>query len=128
GRRLAGASRSRPWSRPGKYEPLRSKLAVMNERGYPVRPAELHQRDQPRCLLGRLAMRNERRSEFAFRPFRLLPAERRLEKNGQLVRLGGRAFDLLTILVDHAGEVIPSRVLLEYVWRGLGVEESSLRA
>jgi predicted ATPase/DNA-binding winged helix-turn-helix (wHTH) protein len=73
-------------------------------------------------------MSAERRSEFAFGPFRLLPAERRLEKDGQAVRLGGRAFDLLTILVDHAGEVVSSRVLLERVWRGLSVEESSLRA
>ncbi len=73
-------------------------------------------------------MSTERRSVYAFGPFRLLQAERRLEKDGQPVRLGGRSFDLLTVLVSHAGEVVPGRTLLDEVWQGLNVEESSLRA
>ncbi len=66
-------------------------------------------------------------STFAFGPFRLFTAERRLEKDGEPVRLGGRALDLLIVLVERAGEVVSNRHLLENVWGGLTVDESSLR-
>jgi predicted ATPase/DNA-binding winged helix-turn-helix (wHTH) protein len=66
-------------------------------------------------------------STFAFGPFRLFAAERRLEKDGKPVRLGGRALDLLIVLVERAGEVVSNRDILESVWRGLTVDESSLR-
>ena len=66
-------------------------------------------------------------SVLAFGPFRLLPAERRLERDGTQVRLGGRALDLLIVLVERAGEVVPGRTLLETVWHDVNVEESSLR-
>jgi predicted ATPase/DNA-binding winged helix-turn-helix (wHTH) protein len=64
---------------------------------------------------------------IAFGPFRLFPAERRLERDGRPVRLGGRALDLLIALVDHAGEVVSNRALLANVWPDVSVEESSLR-
>ena len=64
---------------------------------------------------------------IAFGPFRLFPAERRLEREGSPVRLGGRALDLLIALVAHAGEVVPKRALLRDVWGDVHVEESSLR-
>lgn len=66
-------------------------------------------------------------STFAFGPFRLFAAERRLENNGEPVRLGGRALDLLTVLVERAGEVVSNREILEQVWRDVTVDESSLR-
>jgi len=43
------------------------------------------------------------------------------------VRLGGRALDLLIVLVERAGEIVPNRALLADVWRDVNVEESSLR-
>jgi predicted ATPase/DNA-binding winged helix-turn-helix (wHTH) protein len=64
---------------------------------------------------------------LAFGPFCLFPAERRLEREGKPVRLGGRALDLLIVLVERAGEVVSNRALLEGVWRNVNVEESSLR-
>lgn len=64
---------------------------------------------------------------IAFGPFRLLPTERRLERNGSAVRLGGRALDLLIALVTRAGEVVPNGSLLRDVWGDVHVEESSLR-
>jgi predicted ATPase/DNA-binding winged helix-turn-helix (wHTH) protein len=64
---------------------------------------------------------------LAFGPFRLFPAERRLERDGSSVRLGGRALDLLIVLINHAGEIVPNRTLLADVWRDVSVEESSLR-
>jgi DNA-binding winged helix-turn-helix (wHTH) protein len=64
---------------------------------------------------------------LAFGPFRLFPAERRLENDGKPVRIGGRALDLLIVLVEHAGEVVSNRALLEKVWQDVSVEQSSLR-
>ena len=72
-------------------------------------------------------MLDNRNSVLAFGPFRLFPAERRLEKAGSPVRLGGRALDLLIVLVERTGEIVPNRALLATVWPDVNVEESSLR-
>jgi DNA-binding winged helix-turn-helix (wHTH) protein len=66
-------------------------------------------------------------STLVFGPFRLFPAQRRLEKDGRPLRLGGRALDILTVLAERAGEVVSNRALLESVWQDITVEESSLR-
>ena len=52
---------------------------------------------------------------------------RLLEKDGMPVKLGGRATDILRLLVSRAGEVIPKDEILAYAWSGLVVEEISLR-
>jgi predicted ATPase/DNA-binding winged helix-turn-helix (wHTH) protein len=62
-----------------------------------------------------------------FGPFRLLPAERLLEKNGSKVPLGSRALGLLLELVERAGEVVSNAELLHSVWPDIVVEEGSLR-
>jgi predicted ATPase/DNA-binding winged helix-turn-helix (wHTH) protein len=64
---------------------------------------------------------------FEFGPFRLFVAERRLENDGKPVRVGGRALDLLIVLVDRAGEVVSNRDIFESVWPDVTVDESSLR-
>ncbi|HLY79011.1 MAG TPA: winged helix-turn-helix domain-containing protein, partial [Caulobacteraceae bacterium] len=66
-------------------------------------------------------------SALAFGPFRLLPAQRRLERDGEPLRIGGKALDLLVVLAARAGEVVSSRELLALVWQDVHVEESSLR-
>ena len=60
-----------------------------------------------------------------FGPFSL--RTRLLEKDGVPVRLGGRATDILRLLISRAGEVIPKEEILAYAWSGLVVEEISLR-
>jgi len=50
-----------------------------------------------------------------------------VERNGEVVRLGGRAFDVLVCLLEHAGQVVSNRALLEAVWPGTHVEEGNLR-
>ena len=72
-------------------------------------------------------MLDGRSSAFAFGSFRLFAVERRLEKDGKPVRLGGRALDLLIVLVERAGEVVPNRDILDRVWHDVTVDESSLR-
>ena len=64
---------------------------------------------------------------FVFGPFRLLPAQRVLLQDGKPLRLGSRAFDLLTLLVQHAGEVVSTDELMAQVWPKLHVDEGSLR-
>ena len=62
-----------------------------------------------------------------FGGFTLWPIERRLERDGQPVRIGGRSFEILVALVERAGAVVTHRELQERAWPGLAVEESALR-
>src|SRR5580704_12089702 len=64
---------------------------------------------------------------ISFGPFYLVPAARRLEKAGVAVPLGGRAFDLLVVLVEHVGQVVSKRDLIARVWSDVTVDEGSLR-
>ncbi|MBC9032640.1 helix-turn-helix transcriptional regulator [Sphingomonas sp. JC676] len=64
---------------------------------------------------------------ISFGPFRLIPSERLLKKEEEPVRLGSRAFDILRILIDHAGEVVGNKELVAKVWPDVFVEEVSLR-
>jgi DNA-binding winged helix-turn-helix (wHTH) protein len=64
---------------------------------------------------------------ISFGPFRLYPSERVLKKSDQPVKLGSRAFDILLVLVEHAGEVVGHKELFAKVWPGVFVEEISLR-
>ncbi len=63
----------------------------------------------------------------SFGPYRLYPASRTFEKEGEPLPLGNRALDILTVLVEHAGEVVSHRDLMARVWRGLVVDPGNLR-
>jgi predicted ATPase/DNA-binding winged helix-turn-helix (wHTH) protein len=62
-----------------------------------------------------------------FGPFELSTAERSLKKAGEVVSVGGRAFDILTVLIDRAGEVVSKDELIAKAWPDVTVEEGSLR-
>ena len=64
---------------------------------------------------------------FVFGAFRLLAAQRRLERDGLTLPLGGKAFDILRALVERAGQVVGKAELLRQVWPNSVVEEGSLR-
>ncbi|MBV8764814.1 MAG: helix-turn-helix transcriptional regulator, partial [Hyphomicrobiales bacterium] len=64
---------------------------------------------------------------FSFGRFRLLPGEQILLEDEKPVRLGSRALDILTMLVEHAGELVSRDELTARVWPDTFVEESSLR-
>ena len=53
--------------------------------------------------------------------------ERRLLRDGQPVLVGARAFDVLCVLADNAGELVTKKQLFEQVWPGLVVEENNLQ-
>ena len=61
-----------------------------------------------------------------FGRFTLLPNEQRLVCDGVVVPLGPRAFDLLCLLVQRAGQLVTKNEMLDRVWRGLVVEEANL--
>jgi predicted ATPase/DNA-binding winged helix-turn-helix (wHTH) protein len=65
--------------------------------------------------------------ELGFGPFRLHPGRRVLLEDGQPLRLGSRAFDLLVTLCERAGEVVSSTELLAAAWPNRVVEEGSVR-
>ncbi|RYG89199.1 MAG: hypothetical protein EON59_01875 [Alphaproteobacteria bacterium] len=67
-------------------------------------------------------------STIQFGQFELFPERRELRRYGTIVRLSGRALQLLTILVQHAGEIIGHRELAGQLWPDGGVDDSSLRA
>src|SRR5580704_247985 len=63
----------------------------------------------------------------SFGPFHLNCAERLLKRDGEPVRIGGRALDLLIALVERAGEVVGQRELISLIWPNVTVEDANLR-
>src|SRR5260221_13605044 len=62
-----------------------------------------------------------------FGPFELNLAERTLKKANQVIPLGGRAYDILMVLLENAGEVVGKAELIARAWPDVTVEEGSLR-
>jgi TolB-like protein/Tfp pilus assembly protein PilF len=68
----------------------------------------------------------ERRVVYGIGGLDVTPRDRRVMRDGQPVRLGGRAFDLLLALIEADGGLVGKDALLERAWPGLVVEESNL--
>jgi predicted ATPase/DNA-binding winged helix-turn-helix (wHTH) protein len=66
-------------------------------------------------------------SAISFGPYRLVAAQRLLLEAGKPVRLGGRAFDILTALVERAGEVVSKDELIARAWPATLVDEANLK-
>jgi DNA-binding winged helix-turn-helix (wHTH) protein len=64
---------------------------------------------------------------FAFANFRLYPSQRTLLHGTDLVAIGGRAFDVLHMLVSRAGTIVSMGELMDFVWPSVTVEEANLR-
>ncbi|WP_081855686.1 winged helix-turn-helix domain-containing protein [Sphingomonas sp. UNC305MFCol5.2] len=64
---------------------------------------------------------------FAFGPFLLRPEQQLLLKREAPVRIGGRALDILTALVEKPGELVDKRTLISRVWPNIYVEETNLK-
>lgn len=65
--------------------------------------------------------------ELCFENFSLRMHERQLLASGKKVTLGARAFDVLCVLADRAGQLVSKRQLFEIVWPGVIVEENNLQ-
>lgn len=64
---------------------------------------------------------------FIFGPFRLVPARQSLYANAQRVDINKKAFQILLILVSHAGEIISTDRLNDQLWRNASGEDTNLR-
>ena len=64
---------------------------------------------------------------IAFGRFRLLPRRRELLADGEPVKLGGRAFDVLMALIEAHGAVVSKDELIARVWPGRVVVETNLQ-
>ncbi|MFX1681123.1 winged helix-turn-helix domain-containing protein [Mitsuaria sp. CC2] len=68
-----------------------------------------------------------RARHLAFGPFVLLPERQLLLRDEMPVRIGGRALEILTLLVERAGDVVSKRELIEQVWPDTVVDDGNLK-
>src|SRR5262249_16724275 len=64
--------------------------------------------------------------EISFGPFRLLPTQFLLLKDDKPVSLGSRALEILTMLLERAGELVSKQELMARVWPNVFVEPANL--
>ncbi len=64
---------------------------------------------------------------YRFGDFELDPSQRRLSRGEAAVRIGARAFDVLTCLVANAGTVVTKEEIIRTVWPTTHVDDASLR-
>ena len=62
-----------------------------------------------------------------FDRFSVLPDQRLLLRDGEPVRIGARAFDILATLATRPGELVTKDELIDQVWRGIFVDAANLR-
>lgn len=67
-------------------------------------------------------------SAFAFGPFVLIPDQRLLLAEGAPLKVGGRALEILTVLVQRQGAIVTKHDLMARVWPDVAVEEGNLKA
>lgn len=65
-------------------------------------------------------------AKIFFEEFTVDPNRRVLFKNGKIINLNPKTFDLLLALVERQGEIVGKDELLEIVWNGQFVEEGNL--
>jgi DNA-binding winged helix-turn-helix (wHTH) protein len=64
---------------------------------------------------------------FAFGTYLFVPRRQLLLRNGQVVRVGSRALDLLAAFVQRPGDLLTKRELLEEAWPSTTVVEGNLK-
>lgn len=65
-------------------------------------------------------------AKYRFDDFELDVPKRRLTRDGELIPLNPKAFDMLSVLVEHNGKLLSKDDLLRLVWDGQFVEEANL--
>ncbi len=71
-------------------------------------------------------MSEEKQHFYEFGHFRLDPHKRWLMRDGEVLRLTPKAFDLLLVLVEERGRTVAKDELFKRVWAGVVVEENNL--
>lgn len=65
-------------------------------------------------------------TEISFGSFRLLPSRFLLLEGDKPVHLGSRALEILIVLLERPGELIPKQEILARVWPNIFVEPANL--
>jgi DNA-binding winged helix-turn-helix (wHTH) protein len=65
-------------------------------------------------------------AQFVFGPYRLDPEGAALWREGEIVSVRPKCFDLLLYLMQHPGKLITKETLLADVWKDVVVSESAL--
>jgi TolB-like protein/tetratricopeptide (TPR) repeat protein len=63
---------------------------------------------------------------YEFGPFRLDARERRLLRNGEVVPLRPKVFDILLVLVQNGGHILSKDEVMKLVWPETAVEEGNI--
>jgi TolB-like protein/Tfp pilus assembly protein PilF len=63
---------------------------------------------------------------YEFGPFRVNARERALRRDGELVPITPKVFDILLVLVQNSGRVLTKTEMMNLVWPDTAVEESNL--
>src|SRR5215813_13914847 len=71
-------------------------------------------------------MRGERAPAYQFGPYRLDVAEQHLLRDGRVLPLTPKVFDVLRVLVQNNGHLVAKEQLLAEVWNDSFVEEGAL--
>ncbi len=66
-------------------------------------------------------------ASISFGRFQILRPRRELLADGRPVRIGGRAFDVLMVLIEARGSVVGKDTLMSRVWPDRIVEENNLQ-
>jgi predicted ATPase/DNA-binding winged helix-turn-helix (wHTH) protein len=66
-------------------------------------------------------------ASVVFGRFRVVPHRRDLLADGQPIKLGGRAYDVLMVLIEANGAVVSKDALMDRVWPGRAIEENALQ-
>ena len=74
-----------------------------------------------------MARDHGQRSVYAYSDWEIDLSRREMRLHGAHVPLGGRAFDIVAVLVGSAGQLVTKKELLEQIWSGVFVEEIALR-
>jgi len=73
-----------------------------------------------------MVRQSEAPASIEFGHFSIFLHRRQLLADGRAIMLGGRAFDVLMVLIEASGAVVSKDELLSRVWQGRIVEESRL--
>jgi DNA-binding winged helix-turn-helix (wHTH) protein len=92
-----------------------------------LRPRPSPRHGNPLQQGGSLAHPSTAGEALAFGRFRVLLRRRQLLADGLPVELGGRAFDLLLVLLEADGALVTKEELLSRVWPGIVVTEETIK-
>src|SRR5712692_3939060 len=65
-------------------------------------------------------------TSYEFGPFRMDARERRLLRNGEVVPLTPKVFDILLVLVQNSGHILNKDEVMKLVWPDTAVEDGNI--